>query len=115
MEESETNFGQIDTSTTSLLHLLLAEFELIYSNDWFMLTHPMDINTVCEVRGILVDDTCAAPPRPTAFPQLVDDLHVFLSGFVARVVLRLAREPDALGGADDRASKTGAASVYGCS
>jgi len=57
MEESETNFGQIDTSTTGLLHLLLAEFELIYSNDWFMLPHPMDINTVCEVRGILVDDT----------------------------------------------------------
>jgi len=57
MEESETNFGQIDTSTTGLLHLLLAEFGLIYSNDWFMLPHPMDINTVCEVRGILVDDT----------------------------------------------------------
>jgi hypothetical protein len=57
MEETETNFGQIDTSTTGLLHLLLAEFGLIYSNDWFMLPHPMDINTVCEVRGILVDDT----------------------------------------------------------
>ena len=49
--------GKIDTSTTGLLHLLLAEFGLIYSNDWFMLPHPMDINTVCEMRGILVDDT----------------------------------------------------------
>ena len=39
------------------------------------------------------------PVFPAAFPQLVDDLHVFLSDFVARVVLRLAREPDALGGA----------------
>jgi hypothetical protein len=57
MEESQTDFGKIDTSTTGLLHLLLAEFGLIYSNDWFMLPHPMDINTVCEVRGILVDDT----------------------------------------------------------
>jgi hypothetical protein len=36
---------------------MLAEFGLIYSNDWFMLPHPMDINTVCEIRGILVDDT----------------------------------------------------------
>ncbi len=57
MEESQTDFGKIDTSATGLLHLLLAEFGLIYSNDWFMLPHPMDVNTVCEVRGILVDDT----------------------------------------------------------
>jgi hypothetical protein len=57
MEESQTDFGKIDTSTTGLLHLLLAEFGLIYSNDWFMLPHPMDVNTVCEIRGILVDDT----------------------------------------------------------
>jgi len=32
---------------------------------------------------------------PAAFPQLVDDLHVFFGDFVARVVLRLSREPDA--------------------
>ncbi len=57
MEESQTNFGKIDTSATGLLHLLLAEFGLIYSNDWFMLPHPMPVNTVCEIRGILVDDT----------------------------------------------------------
>lgn len=57
MEETQTDFGKIDTSTTGLLHLILAEFGLIYSNDWFMLPHPMDINTVCEIRGILVDDT----------------------------------------------------------
>ena len=57
MEETQTDFGKIETSTTGLLHLLLAEFGLIYSNDWFMLPHPMDINTVCEIRGILVDDT----------------------------------------------------------
>ena len=57
MEEGQTDFGKIETSTTGLLHLLLAEFGLIYSNDWFMLPHPMPIDTVCEVRGILVDDT----------------------------------------------------------
>ena len=57
MEETETDFGKIETSATGLLHLMLAEFGLIYSNDWFMLPHPMNINTVCEIRGILVDDT----------------------------------------------------------
>ena len=57
MEETETDFGKIETSATGLLHLMLAEFGLIYSNDWFMLPHPMDINTISEIRGILVDDT----------------------------------------------------------
>lgn len=57
MEETQTDFGKIETSTTGLLHLMLAEFGLIYSNDWFMLPHLMPINTVCEIRGILVDDT----------------------------------------------------------
>ena len=57
MEETQTDFGKIETSTTGLLHLLLAEFGLIYSNDWFLLPHPMSINTVCEIRGILVDDS----------------------------------------------------------
>jgi hypothetical protein len=57
MEETQTDFGKIETSTTGLLHMLLAEFGLIYSNDWFMVPHPMRINTVCEIRGVLVDDT----------------------------------------------------------
>jgi hypothetical protein len=45
------------TALQGLFHLLLAEFGLIYSNDWYLLPHPMEINTVFEVRGILVDDT----------------------------------------------------------
>ena len=57
MEETQTDFGKIETSTTGLLHLMLAEFGLIYSNDWFILPHPMPINNVCEIRGIVVDDT----------------------------------------------------------
>lgn len=56
MEETQTDFGKIETSTTGLLHLMLVEFGLIYSNDWFMLPHLMPISTICEIRGILVDD-----------------------------------------------------------
>jgi hypothetical protein len=56
MEEQRTDFGNIDTSTTGLLHLLLAEFGLVYSNDWFMLPYPMDINTLCEMKGITITD-----------------------------------------------------------
>lgn len=56
MEDSQTDFGKIDTSVTGLLHLLLAEFGLIYSNDWFMLPYPMSINTVCEIKNMVITD-----------------------------------------------------------
>jgi hypothetical protein len=56
MEENQTDFGAIDASTTALLHLVFAEFGLIYSNDWFMLPFPMPFNSLCEVKGIAVTD-----------------------------------------------------------
>jgi hypothetical protein len=56
MEENQTDFGKIDTSTTGLLHLLFAEFGLVYSNDWFMLPYPLLINTLCEIKGIVITD-----------------------------------------------------------
>jgi hypothetical protein len=56
MEDSQTDFGKIDTSVTGLLHLLLAEFGLIYSNDWFMLPYPLSINTVCEIKNMVITD-----------------------------------------------------------
>jgi len=56
MEDSQTDFGKIDTSATGLLHLLLAEFGLIYSNDWFMLPYPLSINIVCEIQNMVITD-----------------------------------------------------------
>lgn len=56
MEDSRTDFGKISTSPTGLLHLLLAEFGLIYSNDWFMLPYRLPVNALCEMSGIVVKD-----------------------------------------------------------
>ncbi|PSL35073.1 hypothetical protein [Chitinophaga ginsengisoli] len=56
MEENQTDFGKIDTSVTGMLHLMLAEFGLIYSNDWFMLPYPLAVNTLCEIKGIVITD-----------------------------------------------------------
>jgi hypothetical protein len=56
MEERVTDFGKIDTTPTGLLHLLLAEFGLTCSNDWFILPYQLAINTFCEIKGILVKD-----------------------------------------------------------
>src|SRR5258708_35900802 len=38
------------------MDLLFAEFGLIYSNDWFMLPYPLAINTLCEIKGIVITD-----------------------------------------------------------
>jgi hypothetical protein len=56
MEENQTDFGGINASTTGLLHILFAEFGLVYSNDWFMLPYPMQINTTCEMKNIVITD-----------------------------------------------------------
>ena len=56
MEEEKTDFGKINTSPTGLLHLILAEFGLVYSNDWFILPHIMPTNTICDIKGMLVTD-----------------------------------------------------------
>jgi len=56
MEEQNVDFGKIDTSPTGLLHLLFAEFGLIYANDWFMLPYPMEVNSLAEIEGIRVTD-----------------------------------------------------------
>ena len=62
MEESVTDFGRIDTTPTGLLHLLLAEFGLTCSNDWFILPYQLDVNTLCEIKGILTKDVFGGPP-----------------------------------------------------
>jgi len=56
MEDSKTDLGKIDTSTTGLLHLLIAEFGLLYSNDWFILPCPVGSNTLCKIKNIIVTD-----------------------------------------------------------
>jgi hypothetical protein len=56
MEDRTTDFGKIDASPTALLNLLLAEYGLTYSNDWFILPYELDINTICEIKGIVITD-----------------------------------------------------------
>lgn len=56
MEENRTDFGKLETGTTGLLSLLVAEYGLTYSNDWFILPYQMKMNTLCEVKGIIVTD-----------------------------------------------------------
>ncbi|MEO0365495.1 MAG: hypothetical protein AAF265_08390, partial [Pseudomonadota bacterium] len=56
MEEGEVNFGRISASPTSLLNVLLAQFGLTYSNDWFVLPYELETNTLCDIKTIVVTD-----------------------------------------------------------
>jgi hypothetical protein len=56
MEDRQINFGNINAKTTDHLLLLLAEFGLIYDNDWFVIPYSLPVNTLCEIQGLVVTD-----------------------------------------------------------
>ena len=56
MENRQINFGQLDAKTTDSLMLVFAELGLIYGNDWFVIPYAMEVNTLCEVKGLVVTD-----------------------------------------------------------
>ncbi len=56
MEDGTVNFGDVNAQKTDLPTLLLLEFALIYGNDWLIVPYPMAVNTLCQIKGILVTD-----------------------------------------------------------
>lgn len=56
MEDGQIDFAKIQSGTTGLLSMLITEYGITYSNDWFVLPYPMKFNTYCEVKNILVTD-----------------------------------------------------------
>jgi hypothetical protein len=55
-EDSHTDFGDIKPSTTELSKLLLAEFGLIYGNDWSVVPYAVRAGSLCEIKGLAVTD-----------------------------------------------------------
>lgn len=56
MEAGNMDFGKIEKSPAGIVGLLLAEYGLTYSNDWFLLPYPAKINSTCSIQGIIVTD-----------------------------------------------------------
>jgi hypothetical protein len=56
-EDGSTDLGNITAETTNLAKILLAQFALMYSNDWFIVPYSVPVGAVSEVKGILVTDT----------------------------------------------------------
>ena len=55
-EDRRTDFGSINASTTDLPLLLLAEFGLVYGNDWFVVPYNLPVGSLAEIKGLIVTD-----------------------------------------------------------
>jgi hypothetical protein len=55
-EDRKTDFGGIQPSTTDLATLILAEFGLVYGNDWSLVPYRMRVGSFSEILGIVVTD-----------------------------------------------------------
>lgn len=55
-EDRKTDFGNLRPSTSDLATLMLAEFGLIYGNDWSLVPYVLEIGTLCEVLGVVMTD-----------------------------------------------------------
>lgn len=57
IEDSTVRFGGLSTGRTDLARLLLAEFALTYSNDWFVVPVDLPVGAVCRIDDMVVTDT----------------------------------------------------------
>jgi hypothetical protein len=55
-EDRKTNFGDLQPDTTDLASLFLAEFGLLYSNDWSIIPYRMPVGVLAEALGVVVTD-----------------------------------------------------------
>ena len=55
-EDRRTDFGSIHAGTTDIPLLLIAEFGLIYGNDWSVVPYNLEVGTLADIKGIIVTD-----------------------------------------------------------
>lgn len=56
-EDNKFDFGDINAKTTDISKLILAEFGLVYGNDWLYLPFTVPWGSLCEIKGIVVTNT----------------------------------------------------------
>lgn len=57
LEDSVTDFGQLDAEHVDLAKLLVMEFALVYGNDWFSIPVPVPPGDLSRVTTLVVTDT----------------------------------------------------------
>ena len=73
-EDRRTDFGSINAATADLPLLLLAEFGLIYGNDWTVIPYNLEVGSLADIRGIIVTDVFGVQTliRPAGQGQQMD-------------------------------------------
>jgi hypothetical protein len=73
-EDRRTDFGSIRASTGDVALLLLAEFGLIYGNDWTVIPYNLEVGTLADIKGIIVTDVFGVQTliRPAGRGQRMD-------------------------------------------
>jgi hypothetical protein len=56
-EDARVNLGHLEAGPTDLGRMLLAEYGLVYSNDWFLIPVEMPVGSVFKVNSLKVRDT----------------------------------------------------------
>lgn len=66
MEDAQVNFGAVDAAPEDLARLLLVDFALVYSDDWFVIPVELEVGSLCRVRSLVITDSFGAT---TAVPH----------------------------------------------
>lgn len=72
-EDGKTYLGDVKPSTTDLAKLLLMEFALIYSNDWFIVPFKLPTGTLASIKGMAVTNSFGERTWIQASGQGADD------------------------------------------
>jgi hypothetical protein len=57
LEDQQTDFGALSAGTTDLALLLLAEFGIIYGNDWSLVPYDLEVGSLARITGMVVTDS----------------------------------------------------------
>ena len=73
-EDRRTDFGSIRANTADVPLLLLAEFGLIYGNDWTVIPYDLEVGSLADIKGIIVSDVFGVQTliRPAGQGQRMD-------------------------------------------
>jgi hypothetical protein len=57
LEDQQTDFGSLNAGTTDVALLMLAEFGLVYGNDWSIVPYDLSVGSLARITGLIVTDS----------------------------------------------------------
>lgn len=72
-EDARVDLGNVDAHTTDTAKILLTEFALVYSGDWFIMPFSVQVGSMCEVKQFQVKDVFGQMTNVQAAGQGADD------------------------------------------